>query len=138
MSKKIAGAVRAIIEPAVTELGYDLVDVEYRREAMGYVLTVYIDKRGGVTLDDCERVYLRLAIDHDRIRFAYSRDGELWSAVGWEHDASILADEHAVPCGFTGNFVGIACQDISGRRLHADFDWFEYRELGDAAESGTK
>jgi len=89
-------------------------------------------------LDDCERVYLRLAIDHDRIRFAYSRDGELWSAVGWEHDASILADEHAVPCGFTGNFVGIACQDISGRRLHADFDWFEYRELGDAAESGTK
>lgn len=60
LSKKIADAVRAIIEPAVTELGYDLVDVEYRREAMGYVLTVYIDKRGGVTLDDCERVSVAL------------------------------------------------------------------------------
>jgi len=82
-------------------------------------------------LDDCERVYLKLAIDHGRIGFSYSRDGEHWHSVGWEQDASILSDEHALPCGFTGNFVGIACQDLSGRRLHADFDWFEYRELGD-------
>ncbi len=82
-------------------------------------------------LDDCARVYLKLVIEHDRIRFAYSRDGQLWSAVGWEQDASILSDEHALPCGFTGNFVGIACQDLSGRRMHADFDWFEYRELAD-------
>ena len=82
-------------------------------------------------LDDCERVYLKLAIDHGRIGFSYSRDGERWHAVGWEQDASILSDEHALPCGFTGNFVGIACQDLSGRRLHADFDWFQYRELGD-------
>jgi len=73
-------------------------------------------------LDDCERVYLRLVIDHGRIAFSYSRDGEHWHAVGWEQDASILSDEHALPCGFTGNFVGIACQDLSGRRRHADFD----------------
>lgn len=51
--------------------------------------------------------------------------------MGWEQDASILSDEHALPCSFTGNFVGIACQDLSGRPRHADFDWFEYRELGD-------
>lgn len=80
-------------------------------------------------LDDCERVHLKLEIEHGRIRFFYSRDGADWHAVCWEQDASILADEHAVPCGFTGNFVGIACQDLSGARQHADFDWFEYREL---------
>jgi xylan 1,4-beta-xylosidase len=57
--------------------------------------------------------------------------------VGWEHDASILSDEHAVPCAFTGNFVGIACQDLGGRRLHADFDWFEYRELDDNSSHTT-
>lgn len=79
--------------------------------------------------DDCARVYLRLVIDHARIRFYCSRDGDRWQAVGWEQDASILSDEHALPCGFTGNFVGMACQDLSGQRLHADFDWFEYREL---------
>jgi xylan 1,4-beta-xylosidase len=80
-------------------------------------------------LDHVERVYLKLAIDYQRIRFFYSLDGERWSAVAWEEDASILSDEHAVPCGFTGNFVGMACQDLSGQRKHADFDWFEYVEL---------
>jgi xylan 1,4-beta-xylosidase len=80
-------------------------------------------------VDQGAKVYLKLVIQHDRIRFSYSVDGEKWSAVGWEQDASILSDEHAVPCAFTGNFVGMACQDLSGHRLHADFDWFEYREL---------
>jgi len=80
-------------------------------------------------LDDCTRVYLKLVIEKERIRFLYSRDGEEWNAIGAEQDASILSDEHAVPCAFTGNFVGIACQDLTGARRHADFDWFEYREL---------
>jgi xylan 1,4-beta-xylosidase len=65
----------------------------------------------------------------DRIAFYYSKNGTDWIAAGWEQDASILSDEHAVPCGFTGNFVGIACQDLTGRRKHADFDWFEYLEV---------
>lgn len=79
-------------------------------------------------LDDWDNVYLKLTIDGERINFFFSRDGEHWTAAGWEHDASILSDEHAVPLGFTGNFVGMACQDLSGARQHADFDWFEYRE----------
>lgn len=78
---------------------------------------------------DWDKVYLKLTIDHERIRFFYSKDAQQWMAVGWEQDASILSDEHAVPCGFTGNFVGMACQDLSGTRMHADFDWFEYREI---------
>ena len=82
-------------------------------------------------LDDFDQVHLKLTIDHDRIAFFYSRDGQNWAAAGWEHDASILSDEHTVPCGFTGNFVGMACQDISGRRNHADFSYFEYKELED-------
>jgi Beta-xylosidase len=94
-------------------------------------------ERGNITypvekeypLDAHERVFLKLTIHDDRIRFFYSIDGERWHAVAWEQDASILSDEHAVPCGFTGNFVGMACQDLTGEGLHADFDWFEYREL---------
>ncbi len=94
-------------------------------------------ERGNVTypvekeypLDAHERVCLKLVIEDERIRFYYSIDGTHWSAVGWEQDASILSDEHVVPCGFTGNFVGIACQDLTGRRQPADFDWFEYCEL---------
>ena len=80
-------------------------------------------------LHDWDAVYLKLSIRGERISFFYSRDGENWSAAGREHDASILSDEHAEPLGFTGNFVGMACQDLTGSRKHADFDWFEYREL---------
>jgi xylan 1,4-beta-xylosidase len=80
-------------------------------------------------LDGWEDIYLKLEIENERIRFFYSRDGKRWHVAGWEDDASILSDEHAIPVGFTGNFVGMACQDMSGVSLPADFDWFEYREL---------
>jgi xylan 1,4-beta-xylosidase len=76
-----------------------------------------------------ERVYLRVEIDMARLRFYRSADGKEWFPVAGEYDASILSDEHAMPIGFTGNFVGMACQDISGSGKAADFDWFEYREL---------
>jgi ribosome maturation factor RimP len=33
----------------------ELVEIQYRREARGWVLRIYIDKEGGVTLDDCTR-----------------------------------------------------------------------------------
>ncbi len=81
-------------------------------------------------LDDWQDIYLKLEIQQQSIRFFYSSNGEKWHAAGWEYDASILSDEQALPCGFTGNFVGMACQDISGTRLPADFAWFRYRELG--------
>ena len=80
-------------------------------------------------LDGWDDIYLKLEIENERIRFFYSKDGEQWHVAGWEDDASILSDEHAMPVGFTGNFVGMACQDMSGTGLHADFDWFEYRTL---------
>ena len=40
--------------------GCEIWDVEYVREASGFVLRVYIDKEGGVSIDDCERVSRRL------------------------------------------------------------------------------
>jgi xylan 1,4-beta-xylosidase len=80
-------------------------------------------------VDTWGKVCLRLSIDHERLRFYYSPDAKQWTPVAYEQDASILTDEHALPMGFTGNFVGMACQDLSGARMHADFDWFEYREL---------
>ncbi len=45
-----------IAGPVIESLGMELVDVEYRREQPGWVLRLYIDKDGGVTLDDCTRV----------------------------------------------------------------------------------
>jgi ribosome maturation factor RimP len=46
-----------IVEPAVEAEGYALVDMEFRREAGGEVLRLFIDKPGGgITLDDCQKV----------------------------------------------------------------------------------
>ena len=48
--------VRAIADPIISDEGMELVDVEYRRESKGWVLRLYLDKDGGVTLDDCTRI----------------------------------------------------------------------------------
>ena len=45
-----------IAEPIIESMGMELVDVEYRREQVGWVLRLYIDKPGGVTLDACSEV----------------------------------------------------------------------------------
>lgn len=53
---KVAQEAFELAEPVVTELGFDLVDCSYVKEARGMVLTLYIDKRGGIGIDDCETV----------------------------------------------------------------------------------
>ncbi|MCH5163621.1 MAG: ribosome maturation factor RimP [Clostridiales bacterium] len=42
--------------PALEQLGYELVDVEYEKQYGQMTLTVFIHKPGGVDLDDCEKV----------------------------------------------------------------------------------
>ena len=78
------------------------------------------------------RVELRAETDHERLLFAYRVEGRdaAWQWLPQQFDASILSDEATAPGqpNFTGTFVGVACQDMSGTAFHADFDWFEYRE----------
>jgi ribosome maturation factor RimP len=45
--------VTSIIMPIIERAGMELVDLEYRKEGGGWVLRLFIDKEGGVTLDDC-------------------------------------------------------------------------------------
>ena len=51
-----AQKVEQLLKQPVAELGYELCDVEFIKEYGDWVLTLYIDKEGGVTIDDCERV----------------------------------------------------------------------------------
>ena len=46
----------ALLEPIVQEQGFELVDVEYVKEGGTWYLRAYIDKEGGITIDDCELV----------------------------------------------------------------------------------
>ena len=45
-----------LISPILQEHGFELVDMEYIREAGSWYLRAYIDKEGGITIDDCEVV----------------------------------------------------------------------------------
>ena len=45
-----------LLEPIVTGFGFELVDVEYVKEAGTWYLRAYIDTPGGITVDDCEAV----------------------------------------------------------------------------------
>lgn len=44
------------IEPLVQELGLELIDVELKTENSARFLRVYVDRRGGVTIDECAKV----------------------------------------------------------------------------------
>ena len=46
----------ALVSPIVEKYGFELVDVEYVKEGSSFYLRAYIDKPGGITVDDCETV----------------------------------------------------------------------------------
>ena len=53
LEKKIVEDVEKCFEEMYGNTDLELVEVEYRRESSGWVLRVYVDKEGGVLLDDC-------------------------------------------------------------------------------------
>ena len=44
----------ALLAPIVEQAGFELVDVEYVKEAGNWYLRGYIDKPGGITVNECE------------------------------------------------------------------------------------
>ena len=45
-----------LVEPILAEMGFELVDVEYLSKQGRWVLRLYVDKEGGITIDDCARL----------------------------------------------------------------------------------
>jgi len=45
-----------MLEPVVTGLGYELLEIEFQPRGRDGLLRLYIDQPAGITLDDCERV----------------------------------------------------------------------------------
>ena len=53
---KVTELVASFAEPIVKQHGCELWDVEYVREGSEYFLRLYLDKEGGVDINDCEAV----------------------------------------------------------------------------------
>ena len=94
---KVTELVSAMAAPLVEAAGCSLWDVEYVREAGQWFLRVYIDKEGGVSINDCEAVSRPLsdALDEaDPIEGSYVL--ELSSAGA---DRPLKKPEHFAACG---------------------------------------
>jgi ribosome maturation factor RimP len=52
----VSQAVMELIEPVLIAEGLELVDVEYKKEGKNWVLRIFIDKDGGVAVEDCQKI----------------------------------------------------------------------------------
>ena len=57
MADRIVEKVDSLIRDTIERLGYEIVDIEYKKQYGQMNLTVFIDIEKGVSLDDCETVH---------------------------------------------------------------------------------
>ena len=110
---EVIAELRELAEPIVSSEGMELVDLEYRREGPGWVVRLYVDKPGGVTLDDCREISqqfgARLEVE-DRIPHRYTLEV---SSPGLDRVLRKAVDFDR----FAGHAVGIALdRPLEGRR----------------------
>jgi len=93
---KVTDQVHALARPIAAAAGCTIWDVEYVKEAGEWFLRVYIDKEGGVNIDDCEAVSRPLsdALDEaDPIPGSYTFEV---SSAGL--DRALRREEHYAAC----------------------------------------
>ena len=122
---------------------YDTEDYVYLRvteeEELGKCIGIIESKYGkydelltkDISLPEGKEVYLKAKIHRHILQFYYSIEEGVWERIGEEIDIGHLSDDDADYIRFTGTFVGMAAQDLSGQHLHADFDYFNYQVLKD-------
>jgi xylan 1,4-beta-xylosidase len=87
-----------------------------------------------IILDETKSVYLKASLNGADLQFYFAVKENEWHEIGPVLDAGILSDDYVRDGGprycpaFTGAFVGLCCQDLSGDKIPAYFDWFSYQE----------
>lgn len=110
------------------------VDEELGGKCLGVLASINNDlsqsmsQEENIVIESQKPIYLKVEVDYYKLRFFYAINKDEWKPVGKVFDASTLSDDAVRGSAFTGAFVGIACQDISGVNKYADFDYFSYVE----------
>ena len=112
----ICGRVTAIAQPILESLRIELVDIEYRRSGKELILCLFIDKEGGVTIDDCADVSRELSAIIDIEDFIPGNYSLEVSSPGLDRPLKKNSDYEK----FTGRLVRIKTyepfQDEAGNR----------------------
>lgn len=116
-----------IVLPLAKSMGYDLVDVEYGKEGQKMFLTVFIDKKGGITSDDCEAFskeadpLIDEGMNSDADYFVVSSPGltrpldtveDYVRYEGEKIDVKLFAAKDGIK-DFTGKIAGVEGEDIT-------------------------
>jgi len=141
---KIAQQAYDVALPIAEEQGIDLVDCEYKKEGQKTFLRLYIDKKGGVSLDDCERFHVAVEplideqVDADEDYFEVSSPGltrpleEIGDYIRYEGeklDVTMYKEPKKFTAGYRvegemivfDNGVEASLQDIAKAVRHIDF-----------------
>lgn len=73
-ASKIKAAAEQMLRPYLDSKGFELVDIEYVKEGSNWFLRVFVDKEGGIDIDDCGMIseYLSQKLDeNDPVPTAY-------------------------------------------------------------------
>jgi len=137
-AERIVKGISRIAESLLPEFGMEMVDVEYHFERGRWTLRVFIDKEGGVTIDDCARVSRELGdlveaedmIDHPYVLEVSSpgfnrplrKEQDFKRSIG-----RLITIEMARPVNKRRNFTGRLAhvKDGTVRILVDDADLFE-------------
>ncbi len=85
-----------------------------------------------LSLPDTGFIYLKVTLNGIELQFYYAIKENEWIKAGAVLNAGILSDDYVREGGtryrpaFTGAFVGLCCQDLTGNKMPAYFDWFNY------------
>ena len=97
-----------------------------------------------VKLPESGLVFLKATLNGVDLQFYYAIKENEWIRAGSILNAGILSDDYVREGGtryrpaFTGAFVGFCCQDLTGNKLPAYFDWFSYQNQEYEIDSGIK
>ncbi|MDR3568532.1 MAG: ribosome maturation factor RimP [Syntrophobacteraceae bacterium] len=53
---ELIGGIWNLVEPVILAGGMEILDIEYRRESIGWVLRIFLDSERGINVDDCARI----------------------------------------------------------------------------------
>ncbi|MBC7813556.1 MAG: hypothetical protein H7175_20525 [Burkholderiales bacterium] len=104
-------------------------------EKLGKVLGIVLTDDGiydeladsQIVINEWKQVFLRAAVNRERLQFSASPDGQTWQNIGLTLDFSKLSDDYGSTLRFTGAMIGVCAQDVGGTNVVADFDFFDYQ-----------
>ncbi|MCS7200335.1 MAG: ribosome maturation factor RimP [Caldimicrobium sp.] len=121
-----------LVEVPIIKKNFELVDLEWRREPSGWVLRLYIDKPGGVTISDCAKISEiigKLLDKEDLIHHPYnlevSSPGIFRPLKTKEHFERFKGEKAKItlnnPLGNRKNFLGII-RGVKGETLEFEVE----------------